>query len=99
MINKPCEYCGESLPLGTSTPARRIRSRHFETCRVRMGKLIERELEMKREEVERQRLLDAAPDLLAALRRALDAGIGADWQEPSPAEQARAAIAKAEGQS
>jgi hypothetical protein len=42
-------------------------------------------------------LFAAAPDLLKALRRALDAGIGGDGKHPSPSEEARAAIAKATG--
>lgn len=31
-INKPCEYCGAKLPLGTDKRTRRIRSAHFKTC-------------------------------------------------------------------
>lgn len=40
---------------------------------------------------------DSAPQLLEALRRALNAGIGADGQRPSPADEARAALAQAAG--
>lgn len=43
------------------------------------------------------RLIAAAPDLLAALHRALNAGIGSDGNHPTPADAARAAIAKARG--
>lgn len=43
-------------------------------------------------------LITAAPELLAALRRVLDAGVGHDGRWPSAAEQARLAIAKARGQ-
>ena len=35
----------------------------------------------------------AAPELLAALRRALDEGIGGDGRHPSPSEQATGAAA------
>jgi hypothetical protein len=45
------------------------------------------------------RLIAAAPEMLAALRRALDAGIGADGRSSSPADQVRAAIVKATGSS
>lgn len=43
------------------------------------------------------RLMAAAPELLAALQRALDAGIGSDGRRPSAADEARAAIANATG--
>lgn len=42
-------------------------------------------------------LIAAAPELLAALCRAIDAGIGSDGDYPSAADEARAAIAKATG--
>lgn len=39
--------------------------------------------------------VDVNSALVAALKRALDAGIGSDGQLPSPADEARAALAKA----
>ena len=32
---KPCEYCGCDLPLGVDKDTRRIRSRHFSSCKAR----------------------------------------------------------------
>ena len=34
-MKKPCEYCGCDLPLGVDKNTRRIRSRHFSSCKAR----------------------------------------------------------------
>jgi hypothetical protein len=34
-MKKPCEYCGCDLPLGVDKDTRRIRSRHFASCKAR----------------------------------------------------------------
>jgi hypothetical protein len=34
-MKKPCEYCGCDLPLGVDKDTRRIRSRHFSSCKAR----------------------------------------------------------------
>lgn len=34
-MNKPCEYCGTSLPLGVDKDTRRVRSHHFAHCEMR----------------------------------------------------------------
>ena len=33
-MKKPCEYCGCDLPLGVDKDTRRIRSRHFSSCKA-----------------------------------------------------------------
>lgn len=36
-LDRPCEYCGESLPEGVDKKTRRIRSYHFAECKVRLA--------------------------------------------------------------
>ena len=31
-LKKPCEYCGQDLPLGVDKPTRQVRSYHFFHC-------------------------------------------------------------------
>jgi hypothetical protein len=34
-LKKPCEYCGQDLPLGVDKPTRQVRSYHFSHCTAR----------------------------------------------------------------
>ena len=34
-LKKPCEYCGQDLPLGVDKPTRQVRSYHFFHCTAR----------------------------------------------------------------
>ena len=34
-LKKPCEYCGQDLPLGVDKPTRQVRSHHFSHCTAR----------------------------------------------------------------
>ncbi len=49
-MSKPCEYCGHDLPFGVDKKTRQTRSRHFDSCEVRLSeKLQESEKEIKDE--------------------------------------------------
>jgi hypothetical protein len=49
-MSKPCEYCGHDLPFGIDKKTRQTRSRHFDSCEVRLSeKLQESEKEIKDE--------------------------------------------------
>jgi hypothetical protein len=42
-LKKPCEYCGQDLPLGVDKPTRQVRSYHFSHCTARPEPEPERE--------------------------------------------------------
>jgi hypothetical protein len=69
-MSKPCEYCGHDLPFGIDKKTRQTRSRHFDSCEVRLSeKLQESEKEIK----------DEPPQFPAMLRKMWSGREVQDW--------------------